>query len=160
MSVKKTIWTVLSVVGLLLCCLSLMLIPGRHSSPSHSRVKAIVDALDKGCQTYRMEYGVYPPGRPDFDSRALYQYLGSPLVVKKGDGPGIQRPPIINFPADWLRGSSGSVSVVDSWDRPIRYRNPGIFNKKGIDIWSAGRNGKDEPENPESDDVNNWVKEY
>ena len=135
--------------------------------PVGPRVEAIVIALDKGCQTYRFEYGVYPPGRPDFDSRVLHRCLGSKRRVKKGDGSEVDAPPILQFPQNWLQLKKGQlpdaaspVPIVDPWDHPIRYRNPGIYNKKGVDIWSAGKNGKDEPENPDSDDINNWTREY
>jgi hypothetical protein len=51
---------------------------------------------------------------------------------------------------------------VDAFDNVIRYANPGTFNSKGVDIWSPGKDGKDQkdPAAPEYDDVTNWGKEY
>ncbi|HTF58022.1 MAG TPA: type II secretion system protein GspG [Planctomycetota bacterium] len=39
----------------------------------------------------------------------------------------------------------------DAWGRPIQYRNPGIHNPKGVDLWSLGP----DPDDP-SDDLGNW----
>ena len=81
----------------------------------------------------------------------------------------VDAPPILQFPQDWLELERGEVPdpahpvrIVDAWGRPVRYANPGRMNPKGVDLWSAGENGKDEldPKGKDSDDITNWVKEY
>jgi hypothetical protein len=51
---------------------------------------------------------------------------------------------------------------VDGFDNPVRYLVPGKWNKKGVDIWSPGKDGKDQldPNLPDYDDVTNWAKEF
>jgi type II secretory pathway pseudopilin PulG len=129
-----------------------------------TRTGVIVQCLDQLCRTYQNEYGEYPPSRPDLDSRVLHQYFGSPRKGKNADGTVIQLPPIFTFPLDWLGGNPSSplpfppVSIVDGWGRPIRYANPGRYNFRAVDIWSTGKNGKDDldSDGPDSDDITNW----
>jgi hypothetical protein len=54
------------------------------------------------------------------------------------------------------------VPIVDGFDNPVRYLVPGKWNKKGVDIWSPGKDGKDQldPNLPDYDDVTNWAKEF
>jgi hypothetical protein len=54
------------------------------------------------------------------------------------------------------------VPIVDGFDNPIRYKVPGKYNKKGVDIWSPGKDGKDQLDSslPDYDDVTNWSKEF
>jgi hypothetical protein len=42
----------------------------------------------------------------------------------------------------------------DAWDRPMRYRFPGIHNPEGFDIYSVGPNGWDDE--GRNDDIGNW----
>ena len=39
---------------------------------------------------------------------------------------------------------------------------PGTYNRKGVDIWSPGKDGKDQLVDTvqDYDDVTNWAKEY
>ena len=50
-----------------------------------AKTQAIVHALDRACQAYRLEYGEYPPGQQDFDSRVLHRCLGSTRTIRKDD---------------------------------------------------------------------------
>ena len=69
-------------------------------------------------------------------------------------------PPFINFRSEMIEGGAAVGPVVDHWGRRIRYLNPGKRNPKGVDIWSPGRNGRDELDANrfDFDDVINWVK--
>ena len=169
MSLKPIVWLLaapaLALVLFLIILIGEQVFGGR--GPHCSSCKTIISALESGCRTYKIDFGEYPPGRPDFDSRVLHHYLGSPRVVKTGDGIERRRGPYIDFPATWLKSSIGQipdpanpVQILDPWDRPIRYANPGNKNPGGVDIWSAGPNGKDELDDPNSDDIRSWVKEY
>jgi hypothetical protein len=88
--------------------------------------------------------------------------MGAALVTTK--------PPIVEFKGDMLGDSKSGmpdprtnpVPIVDGFDNPIRYKVPGKYNKKGVDIWSPGKDGKDQLDSslPDYDDVTNWSKEF
>lgn len=167
---------VIAIITILMALLAVFVV-GVLDRAANAKAKAIVDGLDKGCQTYRMEYNVYPPNNKG-DSRCLHFYLGRPRIVSKGrvdDGSiiAVNAPPIIEFPQDWLQLNKGQipdatqpVPIVDPWNNLVRYLVPGKFNKMGVDIWSPGKNGVDDLANDlvdgsgQSDDICNWVKEY
>ncbi len=163
---------VIAIITILMSLLAVFIV-GVMERAQNAKAKAIVDGLDKACQTYRMEYNVYPPNDKG-DSRNLHYYLGRDRKVSKAkreDGTSIMvnAPPIIMFPQDWLKLSKGQtadatqpVPIVDPWDSPVRYLLPGKYNQKGVDIWSPGKNGKDDlvDAGGETDDICNWIKEY
>jgi prepilin-type N-terminal cleavage/methylation domain-containing protein len=168
---------VIAIITILMALLAVFVV-GVLDRAANAKAKAIVEGLDKACQTYRLENNVYPPNDKGGDSRNLHYYLGRNRLVSKGrmdNGMSIlvKAPPIIEFPQDWLKLAKGQVPdatqpvpVIDPWDNLIRYQLPGKFNKKGVDIWSPGKNGVDDLSNDladgsgQSDDICNWVKEY
>lgn len=163
---------VIAIITLLMALLSVFIV-GVLDRAANAKAKAIVEGLDKACQTYKLEYNVYPPDNKG-DSRNLHFYLGGDRMVSKGrsdDGNSIlvKAPPILSFPTDWLKLTKGQmpdpkqpVPIVDPWDALVRYKVPGNYNKKGVDIWSPGKNGQDDLVDPggETDDICNWIKEY
>lgn len=40
---------------------------------------------------------------------------------------------------------------IDPWGKPYQYRNPGVKNPKGYDLWSFGPDGVES-----ADDIGNW----
>ena len=163
---------VIAIITLLISLLAVFIV-GTVQKAQNAKAKAIVEALDKACQTYKLEYNIYPPNDKG-DSRCFHYYLGRDRMVSKGrsdDGTSIlvSAPPILSIPIDWLQLAKGQnpdpknpVPIIDPWDNLIRYKIPGNYNKKGVDIWSAGRNGQDDLVDPggETDDICNWIKEY
>jgi hypothetical protein len=127
----------------------------------------MVKLLDDGCRLSQIDFGVFPPNDKG-DSRCLHHYLGSERVVLLDAGAQMKttKKPLINFTRDQLKETPGvpdpktPVPPVDAWDEPIRYANPGQMIKNGVDIWSAGKNMRDEkdPAHKDFDDVCNWIK--
>lgn len=162
---------VIAIVTLLMVMLVVM-ISNVLNNAKYSRMAAMVKTLQDGCASYRLDFGVYPPST--HGSRSLHHHLGIErlISVQKGVGGDIKtsKPPIIEFSPEWLKDGGGvspdakarPVPLVDAWETDLRYVNPGKWNKKGVDIWSAGRDGKDQldPAHPDFDDVTNWNKEY
>ena len=139
------------------------------TNAQYAKTEATVEMLDKACQVYKIEYSVYPPNDKGGSSKSLHYYLGSPRK-KLLDSGGASRtmPPILSdVKKDQVKWDGAGapdpktpVDFVDAWDQEIRYRRPGQWNKDGVDIWSPGKNGKDEldPSHAEFDDVVNWTK--
>ena len=162
---------VIAVIVILVAFLAVWIV-GTAERGMYVKAHAIVKMLDQGCRTYKKDFGVYPPNDKG-DSRCLHFYLGRERWIethKPDQGPAIRvkRPPILEFPADMLAQETGVPDpnkpspVVDPWRNPIRYLNPGRYNKTFVDLWSAGKNGTDElnPESPDFDDVTNWSKDF
>jgi prepilin-type N-terminal cleavage/methylation domain-containing protein len=177
MSRKKgfTLVEILVVITIITILVSLLvvLIANVIDKARYAKTATTVKLLDEACKTYHMDFGVYPP-KDASDSRCLHQHLGSPRklqTVKSDMGSGLYttKPPIIDFQADMLQESKSipdpvrsPVPIVDAFNNLIRYVNPGVYNKKTVDIWSPGKNGKDEYNESASDydDVTNWAKDY
>lgn len=163
---------VIAIITLLIALLSVFIV-GVRQRAQNAKALAVVMALDKGCQTYKLEYNVYPPDDKG-DSRNLHFYLAKDRMVSKGrsdDGSSIlvSAPPILSIPIDWLKLAQGQmpdpkqpVPIIDPWDNLIRYKVPGNYNKRGVDIWSPGMNCQDDLVDPggETDDLCNWIKEF
>ena len=136
-----------------------------------ANVESFIAVLDHGCMNYRTEFRAFPPAAPFQGSKNLHYYLGRPLmrIVQHGtDGIMEKMPALVSFTKDRLDPKARSTEpdppafVVDIWQRPIEFASPGKANKKGVDIWSPGKNGQDDKvaAGGETDDICNWVKEY
>jgi general secretion pathway protein G len=117
----------------------------------------LVKTLSVSCEIYRQDFNVYPIGR---DSMALHQALGSPRMVVLDYGPPrtvVKKGPIIEFTMGMLEPNAPSSvpppasKIMDNWGNEIHYLNPGVRNKKGVDIWSDAADSKSE-----EDDITNW----
>jgi len=124
---------------------------------------AMVECLSKACQTYKEEFGEYPPSRADCDAGILYQYLGAPRNRRSPDGTEITATSIVKFPLDWLRGDPSlanahrPVAFVDAWGRTIKYANPGRYNYRAVDIWTS-ESGSPDFQEPGNIGYGNWTK--
>jgi len=166
------ILVVITIITLLVSLL-VVLIANIIDRARYAKTAATVKLLDEACKTYNLDFRVYPPNSKS-DSRSLHHHLGIErrIVTMKSDmGADLvtTKPPIVEFQRDMLQESSGTpdpknnpVPIVDGFDQPIKYANPGKWKKGGVDIWSMGKDGKDQldPADKDFDDVTNWNKEY
>lgn len=178
MSRKKgfTLIEILVVITIITLLVSLLvvLISNIVDKARYAKTAATIKLLDEACKTYHLDFGVYPPNDKG-DSRSLHHHLGinrKLQTVKSDLGTALitTKPPIVEFQRDMLQEpKSGTpdplnnpVPIVDGFENTIRYMVPGRYNRKGVDIWSPGKNGKDELVDTASDydDVTNWSKEY
>ena len=148
------ILVVITIITLLVSLL-VVLIANIIDKARYAKTAATVKLLDEACKTYHLDFGVYPPNdKPD--SACLHQHLGSPRklqTVKSDIGGGLYttKPPIVEFQRDMLQENSRApdpvgnpVPIVDGFENLIRYKTPGTYNRGKYDIWSPGKNGKDE----------------
>jgi prepilin-type N-terminal cleavage/methylation domain-containing protein len=176
MSRKKgfTLVEILVVITIITLLVSLLvvLIANIIDKARYAKTTATVRLLDNGCKAYHLDFGVYPPNDKS-GSASLHHHLGLPrklqtLKTDLGTPLVTTKPPIIDFKSDILQEKGGTpdpmnpVSVVDAFDNPIRYMIPGKYNPRYVDIWSPGKNGKDEyVETADGyDDVTNWAREF
>lgn len=167
------ILVVITIITLLVSFL-VVLIGNIIDKARYAKTAATVKLLDNACKSYHLDFGVYPPNSKS-DSRSLHHHLGieRKLTTVKSDlGAALvsTKPPIVEFQRDMLQEPKGGtpdaklnpVPIVDGFDNPIRYKVPGTYNKKSVDIWSPGKDGKDQLVDTvqDYDDVTNWAKEY
>lgn len=167
------ILVVITIITLLVSLL-VVLIANVIEKARYAKTAALIKMLDDACKTYNLDFGTYPPNSKQ-DSRSLHYHLGIPrkIATVKSDVGGTlttTKPPIIEFKLDMLGDTKAGLPdpktnptvIVDAFDNPVKYVVPGKWNKKGVDIWSPGKNGKDELDqnHPDYDDVTNWAKEY
>ncbi len=48
--------------------------------------------------------------------------------------------------------------IKDPWGYAYMYRSPGEINIESYDLWSIGKDGKDDEGKAGSDDVKNWIE--
>jgi len=166
------ILVVITIITLLVSLL-VVLIGSLIDRARYAKTAATVKLLDEACKTYKHGFGEYPPDDKK-SSASLHHHLGIPrkIVTQKTDlgTPLVStKPPIIDWQRDLLDDSRGTpdpvsnpVRVMDAFGQPIKYKNPPTYNRHGPDIWSSGKNEKDEYVDTaqDYDDVTNWAKEY
>ncbi len=155
-------------VILILVALMIGLIQVVTDKAYYTKTEAVVKMLDDACKSYKLQFNVYPPNDKG-DSRCFHYYLGQERTIKLDKDSGIvtKRPPFIEFKTDMLDTTSKTppdpknpLPVIDAWGQKVMYKLPGQYNTKHVDIWSPGKNGKDEldPSDKNFDDVVNWIK--
>lgn len=169
---------VISII-LLLLALLVVLIRGVVDTARRNRTIGTIHMLDQACQNYKVDFNVFPPskGGGSTDSSVLHQYLGTPRMLSKlVTNSGMttlktRKPPLVEFKADQLNLPAGRantdpnppVAIIDAWARVLKYKSPGVHNLNGVDLWSTGRDGVDNSSassEEDTDDVNNWMKDY
>ena len=162
---------VIAIITILTALLSVLIV-GAIDGVKVRSTRVFLQAVDSACQSYRQENNAYPSDDRG-DSRCLHFYLGRERLVRKavsagGADPTAKAPPFFDFPQDWLDLSKGQVpdpnqpvALVDPWGSLIRYKVPGVYTRTGVDLWSPGKNLKDDLVGPGgvTDDVANWIKE-
>jgi prepilin-type N-terminal cleavage/methylation domain-containing protein len=158
---------VVIVIIAILAALLIVLVKGMIDRSRNAATKALISTLDKGCQDYKTDFGLFPPNSPYSESQNLHFYLGSPrwVVTQHGSGgsPDIvtTMPPLIEFKRENLDPSASSsyptppVYVYDHWQKPMKYASPGTVNAKSVDIWSLGRDSADA-----ADDISNYIRDF
>lgn len=156
---------VVIVIIAILASLLVVLIKGMVDKSRNTATKALVDILNKGCESYKTDEGMYPPTSPYSGSMNLHYYLGNGRQVVKQFGASgnitAAMPPLIEFKKEWLDPSASSsypnppVYIYDRWQKQIQYASPGVNNVKSVDIWSKGRDDADA-----GDDLSNWIRDY
>jgi type II secretion system protein G len=166
------ILVVITIITLLVSLL-VVLIGSVIDRARYAKTATTIKMLDEACKTYKLDFGEYPPDDKK-SSASLHHHLGIPRKIttqrsELGTALVSTKPPIIDWQRDLLDDSRGipdpmtnPVKIMDAFGQPIRYGLPARYNKNGPDIWSSGKNEKDEYVDTANDydDVTNWAKEY
>lgn len=127
---------VVTLIITMLAIALVVLISGVIERQKVDKTNAMVQALASGCETYRSQFGEYPPTAPYTSSQNLHYYLASEfdvVVTVKPRTTKKQRPILPDFRHDWIEGaptsndpaSVGARHVVDAWGTRVTYTVPG-----------------------------------
>jgi len=135
-----TLLEVLLVVGIL-ALLAAFVVPNLIGAKDEANINIakaqigrsgpIASALDK----YRMDIASYPT--TDEGLAALFE---RPRSIDDDDE---------RWKSPYLKGTPEELK--DPWGREYQYRSPGEFNETSYDLWSTGKDEKDD-----EDDIKNW----
>ncbi len=151
---------VVIVIIAILAASLVVLIKGMIERGRQASTKAMIETLSTACSAYKTEFGLYPPTSPYSGSQSLHFHLGAPHLAEIQTGITSERRPFVEFRRGWLDATAASTlppppaTVIDAWNQPIHYQNPGTNNPKGVDIWSDGRDPADA-----GDDLANWLRD-
>jgi len=126
----------LMIVVIIIAALAAMVVPrlaGRSEQAKVAIAKADVNAnISMALKLYELDNGNFPSASQGIAA----------LLTKPSGSPA---------PTNW-NGPYLESEPVDPWGNPYRYKNPGLHNTTGYDLYSAG---KDSHEGTE-DDIGNW----
>lgn len=134
---KRCAWFSLAVIITVFAVLALKGRTFDAASPGVARAKAEMLALCVTLRAYRADCGAMPPS----DNSAVVRALA-------GDNP--RRTTYFTFKE---RNLDASGRFVDPWGSPYRFDLRDPANPK---VWSPGKDKKDEPDDPHSDDICSW----
>jgi hypothetical protein len=130
---------------------------GRRNDHPMFNARMMIKMLEMALTMYRNDFGAYPDDtRPVAVFNALTGYgadpdVPDPAIVARPDWHG----PYIRCDAKQFRNAARNQELIDSWGQPYRLRlQQPRHNKDGVDLWSCGRNGRDE--DGAGDDIKNW----
>lgn len=97
-------------------------------------------AIAKALDAYKWDMGAYP--ETDEGLAALFK-KGGDVDDESYNGP-------------YLEGTFEELK--DPWGSPFEFRSPGDVNEDSYDLWSRGKDKKDDGGKEGSDDIKNWVE--
>jgi len=124
-------------VVIIMGTLAAMVVPrltGRSEQARNAAAKADIDVnIPTALKLYELDNGFFPTTSQGM--QALLNKSNTMPIPQNWNGPYIEKLPI------------------DPWGRPYQYRSPGDHRPHDYDLWSLGKNSKDDVAD---DDVVNW----
>ena len=130
-------------VGLVVLVLGVFAIPDLRSGPGapNDLARACIGRngpIDKGIEQFKWDVGRYP---------TTSEGLAALFAAPPGTGQKYRGP--------YMMGTI--TELADPWGQPFHYSCPGSHNQGEFDLWSAGRDGKNERGASGADDIKNWL---
>lgn len=132
-----------------------------------------IKLLANACEEFKLDQGFYP-GRSDnspSDGKNMSNELYSDLYWdsnRDGSGPlndTTQKIYLAELDPDhnkqgWIDGKGQAARILDPWKNEYRYRKGANAQSPDFDLWSIGKDGRTNPENPKDkvnrDDIRNF----
>ena len=128
------IMAVVVIMGMLMATLAVG-IAGQIDKANITNAKGQISRIDQALQFYKLDNKRFPNSDQGLD--ALVSKPSAAPVPKNYD------------PAGYIKPDA----LMDPWDEPFQYRQPGEHNPYTYDIWSYGPDGVEGGE----DDITNWT---
>lgn len=128
------IMAVVVIMGMLMATLAVG-IAGQIDKANITNAKGQISRIDQALQFYKLDNKRFPNTDQGLD--ALVNKPTAAPVPKNYD------------PAGYIKPDA----LMDPWDEPFQYRQPGEHNPYTYDIWSYGPDGVEGGE----DDITNWT---
>ena len=133
---------------------------------NRATAKMQIQLLANACEAFHLDFGFYP-GRADntpSDGKNMSNELFSDLYWdsnRDGSGPlndTVQKIYLADLDPDhnkqgWIDGKGQAARILDPWRNEYRYRKGNNAQSPDFDLWSIGKDGKTNPDNPK-DKVN------
>ncbi len=139
-----TLLEVLLVAGIL-ALLAAFAVPALMGTADKARIRIAEAAVGrngpiaKALDGFRFDIGRYPDTSEGL--AALFKAPSGLDDEEKWKGPYIEGAP---------------EELRDPWDQEYEYKSPGEVNESGYDLWSRGKDMKDDGGKDGSDDIKNW----
>lgn len=168
-----TLIEMLTVITIIVILAGVTMLGYKHAKIARDRNKATVQVklLANACEEFKADNGYYPGINDNTvgDGKNMSKELYSDLYWDSDrDGSGPKSDPdqkiyISELDPDnnrqgWTDGKGQSVRILDPWGNEYRYRKGSGANNPDFDLWSAGPDGKTNPDNPKDRDNNDDIK--
>jgi len=100
--------------------------------------RAQISQLESALEFYQLDNGRYPTTEQGLDA----------LIREPTAEPAARNYP----PGGYLRNTE---ALLDPWDAPFQYANPGVNNVHSFDLWTQGADGQPGGEGGDAD-IGNW----
>ncbi|MEI6676388.1 MAG: type II secretion system protein GspG [Verrucomicrobiota bacterium] len=169
-----TLIEMLATITIIVILTGLVLAGTRFLKDKQNRSKAEIQLrlLAKACEAFKMDNGAYPckDDNTSADGRHMTNELFNDLYWdsnRNSSGPKTDMEQKIhlaeldpdNNKQGWIEGIGQAARIIDPWGNEYFYRKGVNAQNPDFDLWSAGKDGKTNPDNPKDkvnrDDVRN-----
>ena len=112
---------------------------GRTEEARMAAAKSDIATIELGLDAYEADNGFYPTTEQGLDA----------LVNPPSTAP---------VPANWKGPYLKKRAGKDPWGNYYNFMSPGVYNTRGYDLFSYGRDGKEGGTGPDAD-VTNWSEQ-
>lgn len=136
-----------------------------------STAEVQIKLLAAGCEEFKLDNGYYPGIQENTrgDGKNMSNELFTDLYWdsdRDGAGPKSDADQKIyiadldpeNNKQGWIDGKGQSARILDPWNNEYRYRKGTNAINPDFDLWSTGKDGKSNPENPKDKDNRDDVR--
>ncbi len=169
-----TLIEMLATITIIVILTGLIMMGTRFIKDKQNRSKAELQLklLAKACEDFKMDQGTYP-GKSDnspADGKHMTNEIFNDLFWdsnRNGSGPKAdidQKTYLTELDPDnnkqgWIEGTGQAARILDPWGNEYFYRKGANAQNPDFDLWSAGKDGKTNPDNPRDknnrDDIRN-----
>lgn len=159
-----TLIELLAVITIIVILAALVLGGAKYAKEKQQRAQAQVQValLSKAIEEYKLDNGAYPPSTNPQGLNETKELRK--LLYLNGEGDSTKYKIFLhelepNTKQGWISGSGDTATIVDPYGSEYRYRTGTSALNPDFDLWSVGKDGKSDGDNPKAkeslDDIRN-----